>query len=87
MTVIERADIDGQFVEILQLEVGTGADLFGGLGQERECSGDHPGIAPRGDPGSAQIEGNRTEPLVGVRLHLAAVLEDGDGPVSQKIVQ
>jgi hypothetical protein len=79
--------IKGVFVQGLEIEIGLVEQLGIGLLEQLDQLGDHVVIAPFDRPGPAHKEGDRADPLMGIRLDAALVVEHRDRPMSQKVIE
>jgi len=87
MIEIVRPRVDGQLFQVLGMEPGLGKNVGLGGVEDLQCGRDQLLVGSRGNARPFHIERNRADPLVLVGFGLLLVLEDGDRPIADVVVQ
>ena len=87
MDVIVSPQIDCQFVELFQIEMGIGQQITRHFAKQFEDALDQVVILPMRHTRSPQEDRQRSKPFVGIWLRLSAVLQDGDRSIAKEVVQ
>jgi hypothetical protein len=84
---VEGPGIDRELLERFGIEVGPGHELRRSGAEDVERGGDQVAVAAMGRPYSGDEQRQGPHPLVRIRLGQAAVLEHGDGPPADVVVE
>ena len=87
MRVVVRPHVDRKFFELIEIKMRLAEDLGRRFSQKSNGPLDQLVIRTMRRAGIPEIDRDRTEPLVRIRLHLSPVLEHGQGAIADEIIE